>query len=144
VRLTAGAWMDWEMTMEIRQGTLALRLLRPIDPLLQWSADNLAAIPMRGVVAIPVAAILLYVARSELSHDWFSWLLLFPALLGAWLLYFLVQSIIGTFALRFESAASLFDAWLGFRTSSPDTWCHSTSFPAPCAPWRWCCRSGSS
>ena len=131
VRLMTGAWVVWEMTMEIRQGTLALRLLRPIHPLLQWSADNLAAI-------------LLYVARSELSNDWFSWLLLFPALLGAWLLYFLVQSIIGTFALRFESAASLFDAWLGFRTSSPDTWCHSTSFPAPCAPWRWCCRSGSS
>ena len=114
VRLMTGAWVVWEMTMEIRQGTLALRLLRPIHPLLQWSADNLAAIPMRGVVAIPVAAVLLYIARAELSHDWFSWLLLFPALLGAWLLYFLVQAIIGTFALRFESAASLFDAWLGF------------------------------
>ena len=68
-----------------------------------------------GSASITVlTAILLYVARSELSHDWFSWLLLFPALLGAWLLYFLVQAIIGTFALRFESAASLFDAWLGF------------------------------
>jgi ABC-2 type transport system permease protein len=81
---------------------------------LQWSADNLAAIPMRGVVAFPVVAILLYVARAELSGDWVLWLLLAPALLGAWLLYFLVQSIIGTLALRFESAASLFDAWLGF------------------------------
>src|SRR5207245_4328586 len=114
VRLMTGAWVVWEMTMEIRQGTLALRLLRPIHPLLQWSADNLAAIPMRGVVAIPVAAILLYVARSELSNDWFSWLLLFPALLGAWLLYFLVQSIIGTFALRLAGAASLFDSRLRF------------------------------
>src|SRR5256885_4889803 len=114
VRLMTGAWGVSEMTMEIRQGTLALRLLRPIHPLLQWSADNLAAIPMRGVVAIPVIAILLYVARAELAHDWFSWLLLCPALLGAWLLYFLVQAIIGTLALRFESAASLFDAWLGF------------------------------
>ena len=114
VRLMTGAWVVWEMTMEIRQGTLALRLLRPIHPLLQWSADNLAAIPMRGVVAIPVVAILLYVARGQLSHDWFSWALLCPALLGAWLLYFLVQAIIGTLALRFESAASLFDAWLGF------------------------------
>ena len=114
VRLMTGAWVVWEMTMEIRQGTLALRLLRPIHPLLQWSADNIAAIPMRGVVAIPVIGILLFVARSELSHDWFSWLLLCPALLGGWLLYFLVQAIIGTLALRVESAASLFDAWLGF------------------------------
>ena len=114
VRLMTGAWVVWEMTMEIRQGTLALRLLRPLHPLVQWSADNLAAIPMRGIVAIPVVAILLYVARAQLSHDWFDWLLLCPALFGAWLLYFLVQAIIGTLALRFESASSVFEAWLGF------------------------------
>ena len=114
VRLMTGAWVVWELTMEIRQGTLALRLLRPIHPLLQWSADNIAAIPMRGVVALPVTAILLWVARGELSHRWFDWLLLLPALAGAWLIYFLVQAIIGTIALRFESAASLFTAWLGF------------------------------
>ena len=114
VRLMTGAWVVWAMTMEIRDGTMALRLLRPIHPLLQWSADNLAALPLRGVVAVPVIAILLYVGRPEMSHDWFSWMLLVPALLGAWLIYFLVQAMIGTLALRFESAASLFDAWLGF------------------------------
>jgi ABC-2 type transport system permease protein len=114
VRLMTGAWVVWEMTMEIRQGTLALRLLRPIHPLLQWSADNIAAVPMRGIVAFPVVGILLWVARAQLSHDWFSWLLLCPALLAAWLLYFLVQAMIGTLALRFESASSLFEAWLGF------------------------------
>jgi ABC-2 type transport system permease protein len=57
---------------------------------------------------------LLWVARAELAHDWFSWLLVVPAMAGAWMLYFLVQAIIGTLALRFESAASLFEAWLGF------------------------------
>ncbi|HZX96030.1 MAG TPA: ABC-2 family transporter protein [Myxococcales bacterium] len=114
VRLMTGAWVVWEMTMEIRQGTLALRLLRPVHPMLQWSADNLSAIPMRGIVALPVVGILLWVARAELAHDWFSWLLLCPALLGAWLLYFLVQAIIGTLGLRFESASSIFEAWLGF------------------------------
>jgi len=114
VRLMTGAWVVWEMTMEIRQGTLALRLLRPIHPLLQWSADNIAAIPLRGVIALPVTAILLWLARGELAHDWFSWLMAVPALIGAWLIYFFVQAIIGTLALRFESAASLFEAWLGF------------------------------
>jgi ABC-2 type transport system permease protein len=114
VRLMTGAWVVWEMTMEIRGGTFALRLLRPIHPLLQWSAENLAAIPMRGVVALPVIGILLWLARGELSHDPVLWLLLCPALLGGWLLYFLVQAIIGTLALRFESASSLFEAWLGF------------------------------
>jgi len=114
VRLMTGAWIVWELTMEIRQGVFSMRLLRPIHPLWQWSAENLAAIPMRGVVALPVVIILLWLARSELSHNWFDWLLVCPALLGAWLLYFLVQAIIGTLALRFESASSLFEAWLGF------------------------------
>lgn len=114
VRLMTGAWVVWELTMEIRQGTFALRLLRPIHPLWQWSADNLAAVPLRGVIALPVVAILLFGARAELSHDPVLWLLLGPSLLGGWLLYFLVQAIIGTLALRFESASSLFEAWLGF------------------------------
>src|SRR5258708_3822031 len=109
-----GAWVVWELTMEIRQGTFALRLLRPMNPLWQMSAENLAAIPMRGVVALPVIGILLWFARGQLSHDPVHWVLLVPALLGAWLLYFLVQAIIGTLALRFESASSLFEAWLGF------------------------------
>ena len=114
VRLMTGAWVVWELTMDIRQGTFALQLLRPINPLWQRSADNLAAIPMRGIVALPVVGILLWLARGELSHDPLQWLLLCPALMGAWLLYFLVQASIGTLALRFESASSLFDAWLGF------------------------------
>jgi ABC-2 type transport system permease protein len=114
VRLMTGAWVVWELTMEIRQGTFALRLLRPMNPLWQMSAENLAAIPMRGIVALPVIGILLWFARGQLSHDPLHWVLLVPALLGAWLLYFLVQAIIGTLALRFESASSLFEAWLGF------------------------------
>jgi len=71
---------------------------------------------MRGVVAISGDRHPALRGRGRsLSHDWF---LLAAALSraasAAWLLYFLVQAIIGTLALRVESAASLFDAWLGF------------------------------
>lgn len=114
VRLLTGAWVVWELTMDIRQGMLGLRLLRPIHPLLSYASENIAAVPVRGVVAFPVVAILLWTARSELSHDWVSWVLLMPALMGAWLLYFLVQAMIGTLALRFDSATSVFEAWLAF------------------------------
>ena len=116
VRLLTGSWVVWAMTMEIRQGTLALRLLRPIHPLLAYSAENLAAIPMRGLFAVPVVGVLLVLARGELSHDPVIWLLFPFALLGAWLLTFLVMAIIGTLGLFFESAASLFDAWLGISS----------------------------
>jgi ABC-2 type transport system permease protein len=113
VRLLTGSWVVWELTMEIRQGTLALRLLRPLHPLLAYSAENLAAVPLRGVVALPVLSILLWATRQQLGHDLLLWLLLVPALFGAWLLTFLVMSLIGTLALYLESAASLFEAWLG-------------------------------
>jgi ABC-2 type transport system permease protein len=113
VRLLTGAWVVWELTMEIREGTLALRLLRPIHPLLAYSAENLAAVPLRGIIAFPVLAILLWISRAQLAHDPALWLLLAPALLGAWLLTFLVMALIGTLALYVESATSVFEAWLG-------------------------------
>jgi len=113
VRLLTGSWVVWELTMEIRQGDLAMRLLRPLHPLLAYSAENLAAVPLRGIVAIPVVSILLWTARGQLGHDPILWLLLMPALLGAWLLTFLVMALIGTLALYLESATSLFEAWLG-------------------------------
>jgi ABC-2 type transport system permease protein len=113
VRLLSGSWVVWELTMEIRQGTLALRLLRPIHPLLAYSAENLAAVPLRGIIALPVLSILLWAGRQHLGHDPVLWLMLAPAMLGAWLLTFLVMALIGTLALYVESAASLFEAWLG-------------------------------
>ena len=115
-RLLTGSWVVWEMTMEIRQGTLALRLLRPIHPLLAYSAENLAAVPLRGIIAIPVVSFMLYGMRGELAQHASSWLLLGPALLGSWLLTFLVMALIGTMGLWFESAGSLFDAWLGISS----------------------------
>src|SRR5204862_5530153 len=98
VRLVTGAWVVWELTMEIREGTLALRLLRPLHPLLAYSAENLRAVPLRGIVAIPVLSILLWIARQQLGHDAVLWLLLIPALLGAWLLTFLAMALSGTLA----------------------------------------------
>src|SRR5256885_16741257 len=84
--------------MEIRQGVLAMRLLRPLHPLIAYSAENLAAVPLRGTVALPVVGILLWAARGQLGHDPLLWLMLLPALFGAWLLTFLVMALIGTLA----------------------------------------------
>jgi viologen exporter family transport system permease protein len=113
VRLLTGSWVVWELTMEIRQGVLGLRLLRPLHPLLAYSAENLAAVPLRGIVALPVLSILLWTTRAQLGHDPVLWLMLLPALFGAWLLTFLVMALIGTLALYVESATSVFEAWLG-------------------------------
>src|SRR5207245_6870085 len=113
VRMLTGSWVVWELTMEIKQGTLALRLLRPLHPLLAYSAENLAAVPLRGIVALPVVCILLWAARGQLGHDPLLWLMLLPALFGAWLLTFLVMALIGSLALYVVCGACLFEGWLG-------------------------------
>jgi ABC-2 type transport system permease protein len=114
VRMLTGSWVVWELTMEIRQGTLALRLLRPLHPLIAYSAENLAAVPLRGLIAIPLVALLLgFAGRDSLAHDPALWAIFVPAMLGAWLLTFLVMALVGTLSLYVESAVSLFEAWLG-------------------------------
>ncbi|HVY49889.1 MAG TPA: hypothetical protein VHB21_28535, partial [Minicystis sp.] len=49
VRQLTGSWLVWELNQEIRTGTLSQRLLKPIHPLVAYSAENLAALPMRAL-----------------------------------------------------------------------------------------------
>ncbi len=114
VRLLTGAWVIWEVNFEIRQGTLAYRLLRPIHPLVAYACENVGAMPLRLGVAIPIAAIA--VAAGGAGHVTRDPLLLaaFPlSLVGAWLITFLAMAIIGALAFRVESSGSLFEVWLG-------------------------------
>ena len=114
VRLMTGAWVIWELTYEIRQGTLAFRLLRPIHPLLTYACENLAAMPLRLVLSLPVVATLLFTAGdTRITHDPLL-LALFPVtLLGAWLITFLAMSIVGALAFYVDSAGSVFEIWMG-------------------------------
>jgi ABC-2 type transport system permease protein len=114
VRLLTGAWVVWELTFEIRQGTLAYRLLRPIHPLVAYAAENVAAMPLRLALSLPVALVGLWLtAGDKLTHDPLR-LLLFPlSVLGAWLITFLAMAVVGTLAFRVDSATSLFEIWMG-------------------------------
>jgi viologen exporter family transport system permease protein len=114
VRLLTGAWVIWELNFEIRDGTLALRLLRPIHPLFAYAAENVAAMPLRALVTLPVAVgALLVVGGDRVTHDPLL-LALFPVtVLGAWLITFLAMAIIGTLAFHLEQAGSVFEIWLG-------------------------------
>lgn len=113
VRLLTGAWVVWEMTMEIRQGTMGLRLLRPIHPFVTYAAGNLAALPIRGVLAIPLIGSMLWFAKEGLTGDPAMIAAAALAIAGAWLLNFLVMACIGSLAFHVESATSVFEVWLG-------------------------------
>ncbi len=114
VRQMTGAWVAWEMVREIKEGSLALRLLRPIHPLASYTADALAAIPMRALIALPIAVVMLVlIAGRDVTHDPAGILLFVVSLFGAWLLNFAVSAIFGTLALYIESSLQVWELWFG-------------------------------
>ena len=114
VRQMTGAWVAWEMNREIKEGTLGLRLLRPIHPLAGYSADALAAMPMRALIALPIALVVLVVTASkDITHDPFNVAIFVASLAGAWLLNFSVSAIIGTLGLYIESSLQVWELWFG-------------------------------
>jgi ABC-2 type transport system permease protein len=114
VRQMTGAWVAWELNREIKEGLLSLRLLRPVHPLASYSADALAAMPMRALVALPIAVVVLIVAAGkDITHDPVNVAVFLLSLAGAWLLNFAVSSIIGTLGLYIESSLQVWELWFG-------------------------------
>jgi len=112
VRQLSGSWVVWELIQEIKSGTLASRLLKPIHPLLAYSAENLAAIPLRVLFALPVALIGLAKGGARLPHTPGLVVAFLLALAGAWIITYFVMAIIGTLSFFMESSASIFEMWL--------------------------------
>ena len=116
VRLATSNWMAWQMSMEIRDGTLSAKLLRPIHPLYSYAADQLSAIPMRIVVVSPIVVALIATSWPRLfRHDPRLVLIFLASLLGAWLLLFSSMVLLGALAFYMESALGLFELWLGIH-----------------------------
>jgi ABC-2 type transport system permease protein len=114
VRLNTGAWVVWEVNFEVRQGTLAFRLLRPIHPLVHFACENVGAMPLRVLVSLPIVGAALWAVGPERFGRDPVLLALFPlSLVGAWLITFLVQALIGALAFRFDNSSALFELWLG-------------------------------
>jgi ABC-2 type transport system permease protein len=116
IRLLTNTWMVWQLTMDIRQGSLATRLLRPLHPLLAYAAEHMAAVPIRALVVSPLLILLVVVAPGHLAVSAPGRLAIFLAsLAGAWLLVFFMMAIIGSLALWVDSATSVFEIWLGLH-----------------------------
>ncbi|HLK39222.1 MAG TPA: ABC-2 family transporter protein [Polyangiaceae bacterium] len=115
VRQLTGSWAFWEMNFELRNGTLSMRLLRPVHPLLAYAAEGVAAMPMRVAVSIPVAVIALaLVGPTGVNAKPLLWVVWAFSIVGAWLLTLMVNLLIGCAAFFFESSLKLMDLWLVF------------------------------
>jgi ABC-2 type transport system permease protein len=113
-RLATGAWVVWDLNQEIRQGTLSMRLLRPVNPLLSFLSDNLGALPMRLAIVFPIfLGIVLWLGPGVLSHDPVQLALVPVTYAGAFLMTFTLMAAIGTLAFYWEQSLSVFDLYLG-------------------------------
>ena len=114
VRLLTTSWVVWQLSMEVRDGTLAAKLLRPIHPIVSLAADHVSAVPMRALVISPVVAILVAVAGDRLlRHDPVLVAVFGASLAGAWLLIFFTMVLMGSLAFFVDSALGIFELWLG-------------------------------
>lgn len=75
--------------------------------------QNIAYWPMRGMVTLPVAIVLVATgAAALLSSDPLMWGLWLLALLGGWMITFFANIAIGSLSLFMESSIKLMDLWL--------------------------------
>jgi ABC-2 type transport system permease protein len=117
IRLLTSTWLVWELSMEIRGGTLSARLLRPLHPLYALSAQHLAALPMRAIVVTPVVVALVAAAGDHLAIRDPRLLAVFVvSLVGAWLLIFFTMVLLGSMAFFLESSIGVFDMWLALHS----------------------------
>jgi ABC-2 type transport system permease protein len=113
IRLLTSTWLVWELSMEIRGGTLSTRLLRPLHPLFSFSAEHLAALPMRALIVTPVVAALVWSAGDHLAiRDPRVLAIFVAAMVGAWLLIFFTMVLLGSVSFFLESAIGVFEMWL--------------------------------
>lgn len=114
VRQLTSCWVVWDLERQIASGDLSTLLLRPVHPLLHHLVTNLAALPVRLVLAVPLGFGVLWMAGgASIEANTYSWLLVVPALIGAWLINFSAQVIIGCLAFWWTRTSALFEVWLG-------------------------------
>ena len=73
VRILTSTWLVWELTMDIRGGRWRRACCGPLHPLLAYSAQHLAAVPMRALVVSPLVVILLVMMGGRAAACWRPW-----------------------------------------------------------------------
>src|SRR5690606_7223837 len=98
IRQFTASWVVWELSQQIRTGDLNTLLMRPMPPLLYHAIQNLAALPIRVALALPIGIVVL-VTAGGLQWPGISGLAtLALALTLAWLILLGVHVCVGCVA----------------------------------------------
>lgn len=113
VRQLVSTWAAWEINWEVKQGTLSMRLLRPIHPIVSYAAGHLAAMPLRLAVATPVmVAMVVLDVEGGLPKTTEGTVLWVLSLAGGWGVAFFTNIIIGALSLFMESSIKVMEVWM--------------------------------
>ena len=134
-RNLTGSWVAWQISEEIRLGSMSMRLLRPIHPFFAYAASHVAAIPFRSIVALPVALVLLASSgASALSSDPVQLVLLVPSFALAWLATFAMLFAIGALAFFLTQTMAIANLYFGLFSLFSGYLMPLKLLPGPIAP----------
>ncbi len=106
------AWVAWELDMQIRQGLLSPKLLRPIDPLWEMAAGHVTERFVRfPFMLIIVAIAMLLIPGTRLTPDIWHALLFIVSVSLAFAIRFLSAYCIGLLSFWFTQATAIDDLY---------------------------------
>jgi ABC-2 type transport system permease protein len=114
VRNLTGSWVAWQISEEIRMGSMAMRLLRPLHPFIAFASSHLAAIPFRTLIALPIAvALLISSGASALASEPLQLALVLPSIVLAWLITFAMMFAIGSLGFFITKTMAIANTYFG-------------------------------
>jgi ABC-2 type transport system permease protein len=114
VRNLTSNWVAFQLSEEVRLGTLSMRLLRPIHPFIAYATTHAAALPFRSAIALPIALILLLSSgASSLTTEPLQLALLLPSIVLAWLITFGIMFAIGCCSFWMTQTFGIFNFYFG-------------------------------
>lgn len=113
IRQFTASWVVWELSGQIRTGELNTLLMRPMPPLVYHAVQNLAALPVRVALALPIGIAVLVIAGGLQWPGVSGMATLGLALALAWLTNLGVHVCIGCLAFWVTESTPLFELWLG-------------------------------
>jgi ABC-2 type transport system permease protein len=116
VRTITAVWASWELDFAIREGRLSPLLLKPIHPIVNEIVANWSEKALRLVVVAPVViAVLWFTGAAPAQLTPFNLLAFIVALLGAWVVVFLSDYLIGMLAFWTSQTSAFIAIFYGLR-----------------------------
>lgn len=114
VRQLTTAWVVWDLNEQVRTGAISPALLKPVSPLVLAAAENLAAVPFRVLVLVPILAVIwLWRPEMGLGLRLADAPLFGLSLLLGWLVYFLIQVAFGSLCFWVQQSGGLYMGFYG-------------------------------